>query len=232
MIVGKQVLTYQLCKVLYNVVDISITALINTDKAKNKWSKYTEPLNDIINHINEKNLSMCDLLKGGTAFIVGYKAQSTFLHGLGKFCNTIQQKAVRFAQNNVSSFKIQEYLATPEGYLLRSVGKTSCNASCPNQYNHLKQWLQIKEFTSVIKTTQHGIERLIERDFTPKDVKIVMKFPSFIKMQKDGALAYVKQMGEKFNIIIFNEHTEEVVTALKNTTQKKLDQMGKNYGWQ
>ena len=51
-------------------------------------------------------------------------------------------------------------------------------------------------------------------------------------MQKDGALAYVKQMGEKFNIIIFNEHTEEVVTALKNTTQKKLDQMGKNYGWQ
>jgi len=26
----------------------------------------------------------------------------------------------------------------------------------------------------------------------------------------------------------FYEHTEEIITALKNTTQKKLDQMGKN----
>src|SRR5581483_4384754 len=91
-IIGKQVLAYQLCKVLFNVADISITALISTDQAKNKWYKYTEPLNNIINHINEKNLSMRDLLKGGTAFIVGYKAQSTFFNGLGKFCNTIQQK--------------------------------------------------------------------------------------------------------------------------------------------
>jgi hypothetical protein len=99
---------------------------------------------------------------------VGYKTQSKLLGGLGKFCNTIQQKATRFAQNNVSSFKIQEYLTTPEGYLLRSIEKTSCDPSCPNQYKHLKQWLYIKESTSLINTTQHGIERLIERGFYSK----------------------------------------------------------------
>ncbi len=231
-IIGKQVLAYQLCKILYNFADISVTALINTTQAKNKWNKYTEPINNLIDLINEKKLSIHDAIKGCTALIVGYKTQSIFLGGLGKFCNTIQQKATRFAQNNISSFTVQQYLATPEGYLLRSVAKTSCDTSCPNQYDHLKQWLSIKEFTSVIKTTQHGINRLIERKFTPKDVENVMKFPSFIKKQKNGALAYVKQVGEKFNVIIFNEHTEEVVTALKNTNQKKLDLMGKNYGWQ
>lgn len=230
-VVGKQVLTYQLCKVLYNVADIGITAISNLDNAKEKWNKYAEPLNNIIDAIYRKEITVRDVIKGGSAFVVGYKAQGKLLGGLGKFCNTIKQNAVRFAQNNVSSFAIQEYLATPEGYLLRSVAKTSCTASCPNQYDNLKQWLKIKEFTSILKTSRHGIERLIERDFTPKEVETLIKTPSFVKIQNDGALAYVKQIGEKFNIIVFNEHTEEVVTALKNTTQKKLTQMGKNYGW-
>ncbi|HSC24758.1 MAG TPA: hypothetical protein VLB80_00885 [Candidatus Babeliales bacterium] len=137
-VAGKQVFTYQLCKVLYNVADIGVTAINNLNNAKEKWNKYTEPLNDIIDAIYKKELTVRDAIKGGTAFVVGYKAQGKLLGGLGKFCNTIQQKAVRFAQNNVSSFTIQEYLATPEGYLLQSVAKTSCTASCPNQYDNLK----------------------------------------------------------------------------------------------
>ena len=169
-VAGKQVLTYQLCKVLYNVADIGVTALTNVDQAKDKWNKYTEPLNDIMTRIDKKEITLRDAIKNGTAFAVGLTAQSRLLGGLGKFCNTIKQKATHFAQNNISFFTIQQYLSTPEGYLLRSVAKTSCSASCPNQYEHLNQWLQIKEFTSIIDTTRHGIERLIERGFTPKDV--------------------------------------------------------------
>ncbi len=231
MVASKPLLAYQLSKVLYNVADIGFTAITSVNQAKDKWNKYAEPLNSVIDKIYNKEISLRDAVKGGTAIVVGLTAQGKLLGGLGKFCNTIKQKATRFAQNNISSFTIQQYLSTPEGYLLRGVAKTDCSPSCPNQYEHLKQWLRIKEFTSVIKTTRHGIERLIERDFTPKDVELVMKHSSFVKIQTDGALAYVKQIGNKFNIIIFNEHTEEVVTALKNTTQKKLDQMGKNYGW-
>jgi len=163
---------------------------------------------------------------------VGYRAQSKLLGGLGKFCSTIQQKATRFAQNNISSFKIQEYLATPEGYLLRSVGKTSCDASCPNQYEHLKQWLQIKEFTSLINTTQHGIERLIERGFTPKDISDLLRFPSFTKLQNNGAIVYIKKIKNSFNIMTLNPVTKRIVTALKNIDQQALDNLGKNYGWQ
>lgn len=230
-VASKPLLAYQLSKVLYNVADIGFTAMTNLNQAKDKWNHYAEPLNNVINKVFNKEISLRDAVKNSTAVVVSLTAQSKLLGGLGKFCNTIKQKATRFAQNNISSFTIQQYLSTPEGYLLRGVAKTNCSPSCPNQYEHLKQWLRIKEFTSVIKTTRHGIERLIERDFTPKDVELVVKYPSFVKIQTDGALAYVKQIENKFNIIIFNEHTEEVVTALKNTTQKKLNQMGKNYGW-
>ena len=143
-VAGKELLAYQLCKVLYNVAEIGITAITDFDGAKNKWTKYAEPLNTIIDAIYKKEITLRDAVKGGTAFAVGWKTQGKLLGGLGKFCNTIKQKAVRFGQNNISSFRIQEYLATPEGYLLRSVAKTSCTASCPNQYDNLKQWLKSK----------------------------------------------------------------------------------------
>jgi hypothetical protein len=230
-VAGKQVLAYQLCKVLYNVANIGLTAITDYDTAKEKWDNYLKPINDIIAAIQHKEITIRESIKAGTALAVGWKAQSKLLGGMGKFCNTIQQKALRFAQNNISSFTIQEYLSTPEGYLLKSIAKTSCNASCPNQYEHLKQWLKIKEFTAVIKTSKHGIERLIERGFTPEEIRVIMQNPTLIKTQTDGALAYIKQIGQQFNVIVLNEKTEEVVTVLKHTTQKKLDQMGKNYGW-
>jgi hypothetical protein len=228
---GKQVLAYQLCKVLYNVADIGVTAITDYDCAREKWNEYTAPISNLIAAIEKKEITIRDSLKAGTAFVVGYKAQSKLLGGLGKFLTTIKQKAARFAQNNISSFMIQQYLATPEGYLLRGTAKSCCSASCPNQYEHLKQWLRIKEFTSVIKASKHGIERLIERDFTPEEVLAVMQTPAFIKIQNDGAFAYIKQIGEKFNVIVFNKQNEEVVTVLKHATEKKLEQMGKNYGW-
>src|SRR5260221_3424018 len=136
MVASKPLLIYQLSKVLYNVADISFTAVTSLDQAKDKWNKYTQPLNNIIDKIYNKEISLRDAVKGGTALVVGVTAQGKLLGGLGKFCNTIKQKATRFAQNNISSFTIQQYLSTPEGYLLRGVAKTSCSASCSNQYEH------------------------------------------------------------------------------------------------
>ncbi len=124
-VAGRQILTYQLCKVLYNVADIGVTALTNFDDAKDKWNKYVEPLNNIIDAINKKEITLRDAIKGGTALIVGWKAQSKLLGGLGKFCNTIKQKSIRFAQNNVSSFTIQQYLATPEGLLFKIASQST-----------------------------------------------------------------------------------------------------------
>ena len=91
--------------------------------------------------------------------------------------------------------------------------------------------VKIKEFTSIIDTTQHGIQRLVERGFTPKDVHEVMRLTSFRKIQQDSAVVYIKQLKNKFNVIVLNEKTKKVVTAIKNIDKKSLDDLGRNYGW-
>src|SRR5579863_190333 len=156
-VAGKQVLAYQLSKVLYNVADIGITAITNFDHAKDKWNKYTEPLNNIINAIYNKEITVRDAIKGGTAFVVGYKAQGKLLGGLGKFCNTIKQKSFNFVKD-CSLLTPQEYLTTPEGLLFKTTA----------QSNKLQQSGQ----TNSASNLKNNIEKLtgtVWNNITPTD---------------------------------------------------------------
>jgi hypothetical protein len=123
-VTGKQVLAFQLCKVLYNVADIGVTAINDVKSAQEKWDKYTEPLNNIIDAIHKKEITVRDAIKSGTAFVVGYKAQGKLLGGLGKLCNTIKHKSIHFIKNN-SLLSSQEYLTTPEGLLFKATGQST-----------------------------------------------------------------------------------------------------------
>ncbi|HLJ31661.1 MAG TPA: hypothetical protein VKU36_04440 [Candidatus Babeliales bacterium] len=149
-VAGKQILAYQLTKVLYNVADISVTALSNFDKAKDKWNKYTEPLNNIIDAISKKEITIRDAIKSGTAFVVGYKAQGKLLGGLGKFCNTIKNKSINFVKNN-TAFNPKEYLATPEGLLFKATAdsnklKQSGQNTASSLTNKIENSLKTPEF--------------------------------------------------------------------------------------
>ncbi len=122
-VAGKQVLAFQLCKVLYNVAEIGVTAIHDSKRAQEEWNKYTEPLNNLIDAINKKEITVRGAIKGGTAFVVGYKAQGKLLGGLGKLCNTIKHKSINFVRNN-SLLNPQEYLTTPEGLLFKATGQS------------------------------------------------------------------------------------------------------------
>jgi len=98
-------------------------------------------------------------------------------------------------------------------------------------YEKLKEAFKIEEFTSIIKTTKHGIQRLIERGFVPDEVHAVINTPSYTKIQLDGSKAYVKNLGSRFNVIVLNECTQEVITALKHVDDRALKNLSKNYGW-
>ena len=123
-VAGKEILAYQLCKVLYNVAEIGVTAITDFDGAKNKWDKYAEPLNKTINAIYNKEITLRDAVKGGTAFAVGWKTQGKLLGGLGKFCNTIRQKSINFIKDS-SLLNPQEYLTTPEGLLFKTTAQSN-----------------------------------------------------------------------------------------------------------
>jgi hypothetical protein len=134
-------------------------------------------------------------------------------------------------------------MQTSDGLLLKSSsetaanfvggsGDTACPASCIQMYEKLKLALRIEEFTSIIKTTKHGIQRLIDRGFTPEETLELITKPHYSRIQSDGAKVFIQNAADRYKIIILNEMTGEVITALKNTTRKKIMHLGRNYGWE
>ena len=187
-----------------------------------------------------KNLQLRDGVKGATAIATGWYAQSMLLGGLNKFYTGAKTKAVDFWRKNPNATP-EQYMATGEGEILKGVNKivedgsnaidnAAHNAS---YFEKLKSSLQIEEFTSIIPVTKHGVQRLIERNFSPQEVSTLVKFPDISKIQSDGAKVFIKQIGEdKYNVIICCFESGAVVTALKNTCKAKLMKMGRNHGWE
>jgi hypothetical protein len=234
-IAGEYILAYQLSKLIYNVADIGLTTLTDNAQAQEKWEFFLTPINNIIGTIQAKQVTVRDALKVGTAFAVGLKAQSKLRNGLNKFYQNVQTHAIQAMQNNVAP---EKYITNSDGSLLRVsnestklIQKNSCPPSCINRYTDLKKELRIEEFTSVIKVTKHGAERLIERGFTPQEALNVIKNPTYIKTQFNKAQVFIKNIEEKYNVIVISEKGNEVITVFRKISEKAIKNLGNNYGW-
>ena len=118
-VAGPYVLAYQLSKVLYNVADIGITALEDTNRAAQKWDEYIAPITQIIDAIAHQQIIVRDALKGATLLAVQWKVQGKILKGLGNICTTAKNRALEFAQKYPLTTS-QNYMVAPEGILLKS----------------------------------------------------------------------------------------------------------------
>lgn len=68
--------------------------------------------------------------------------------------------------------------------------------------------------------------------FEATELLNLVKTPDFLKVQLDGAKVFIKQVGHnKYNLMIFNEETKKVITALRKTTLGDLQKLGSNHGW-
>ena len=246
-VAGQYVLAYQLSKVLYNVADIGITALTDTDRAAQKWDEYIAPITQIIDAIEHQQITVRDALKGATHLAVQWKVQGKLLKGLGNICTTAKNRALEFAQKYPLSTP-QDYMATPEGILLKSIDRgvepeeqlveqlrkklerSKNPAHGTTQYHYLKKDLLEEQYTNIIKCTKHGLQRLMER-FTPEEVAAIVKNPDIIKQQQDGARTLIKQFGERYSIIVLNPQNE-TITGLSDIDQRAMTKLGKNYGWE
>jgi hypothetical protein len=73
--------------------------------------------------------------------------------------------------------------------------------------------------------------RLLQRGFTPSEISDLKLSPDMIKRQADGANVFIKNIGDgKYNVIVEGENG--VVTALKNISEKSLNKLAQNYGWE
>lgn len=138
-------------------------------------------------------------------------------------------------QNNVAPIK---YITNSDGSLFRVsnestrlIEKNNCPPSCINRYTDLKKELRIEEFISVLKTTKHGMQRLIERGFDPEEVLDTVKNPTYIKTQFDNAQVFIKNIEEKFNVIVISKKGNEIITVFRKISEKAMKNLGNNYGW-
>ncbi len=97
------------------------------------------------------------------------------------------------------------------------------------QYQKIKEQIALDEIQSVVNTTKHGAERLIERGFTPKDISDLKFRPDIIKTQSDGVQVFIKQVNGKYNVIVEGDYG--VITSLKKLVKKSLNRLSDNYDW-
>jgi hypothetical protein len=125
-----------------------------------------------------------------------------------------------------------------KGVTARTVGVAgeACPATCPTQYEKLKEFLKEleeifkKEQFQNIPTTKHGLERLIER-FEPWEVEEILKNPDFVRLQNNGSRVLIKKIGDKYGIIAISEHTSKVITGINQIGYQDVLRLGGNYGW-
>jgi filamentous hemagglutinin len=109
-----------------------------------------------------------------------------------------------------------------------SSGEIAASAA---QYQRLKESLAQQEIQSVVRTTEHGVVRLLERGFTPEEISNIKLSPDKIMSQADGANVFIKSLSDgTYSVIVEGENG--VVTALRNISEKSLNRLANNYGWE
>ena len=53
----------------------------------------------------------------------------------------------------------------------------------------------------------------------------------YLRVQADQAKVYIRNIKGAYNIIVVNEETRELITALKELDIKAIINCGKNHGW-
>ena len=87
-----------------------------------------------------------------------------------------------------------------------------------------------EQFTSITNCTNHGLQQLLARGFTPQEVTDLLHKPHAIKMQSDGCKVFIRTIQGKSNYVILNQ-AGEIVTALKELNAKSMMNLQSNYGW-
>jgi hypothetical protein len=79
--------------------------------------------------------------------------------------------------------------------------------------------------------TRHGSGRLAHPSrLNAEETADVVENASQQFVQKDAANVWVKQIGDRFNVVVKNTQGN-LITNLKTIDQQALDNLAKNYGW-
>lgn len=81
-----------------------------------------------------------------------------------------------------------------------------------------------------VAATAHGAGRMADASrLGAEAVRDVIANATRSGVQRDGAKVFVQEVGGRFNVVVQGERG--VITNLKNISEKSLNRLSKNYGW-
>jgi len=175
-IAGEYVLAYQLSRVAGNLLDIGVTSIFNRGRAREKWDDYLAPLTAAIDAITDKQTTLRDAMRNGTALIVGWKAQGKLLNGVNKLYRNVKDKALDFMRKN-PLLAPEQYMMTADGRLMRATNNMHFEPLqdvprgspqrvaqfSPEQIEESVDWaLRGNNMNHVFKKQKHGFQPLLD----------------------------------------------------------------------
>ena len=106
---GEYMLAYQLGKIAYGVLNLTVNAVINPEQAQKTWDGYITPISSLIDALKNKQISLRDGIRAGTALAVSMKAQSMLAKGCEKLYSVAKTHALTYIAKNP--------LANPDQYM-------------------------------------------------------------------------------------------------------------------
>lgn len=136
------VIAYQLTKVAVQVAKIGITALTDPIQGQAEWDDYIAPLNNMIDVIRNKQLTLKDATKLSAALAAGWYTQGRLLGSMNQFFITTKTAALQFKEKH-PRIAPQQYLSTSDGQLLKA---TKLTGSERKKLREQRAATQITEF--------------------------------------------------------------------------------------
>ena len=207
------VIAYQLAKVAVNVAKIGITALTDPAKGRADWDDYIAPLNNMLDIIRNKQLTLKDATKISASLAAGCYAQGRLLSSMNQYFGATKAVAIQFKDQHPQATP-QQYIATPEGQLLKAAGeikKLSNRERKLEQIKHAKQAAQpIREFLKELP--KEALDEAI------RYAKIDNNFDHYFK-EKHKFMGMIEELGSK----------DEVLEAVLNACVGKIPATGVFY---
>jgi hypothetical protein len=172
-------LAYNVAQVACNVAGIGLQSWMDPVKGAEQWGEFIAPLNAMISAIRDNKMSSRDIVKGVAQFASSWVTQNKVLGGLENLCVGLRKKAIEFANKN-PLVTPQEYMATPEGGLFKSVADSNNPKIAKNG---------IKDCAGSV------IPDFIKFDRVPRDSETILSTSGFIKTKVSrvkGAAIYKK----------------------------------------
>jgi uncharacterized protein RhaS with RHS repeats len=90
---------------------------------------------------------------------------------------------------------------------------------------------KISDARRAIRATAHGADRMADASrLGQAGVQDVLENFTQRFAQSDGARVFVKEVDGRFHVVVHGERG--VITNLKNLSEKSLDRLRRNYGWE